>query len=124
MDPIIPGMFVLDVTARNGVPFRALAIARGTEGPNPYRAPTDHKHAIVEFYDRRYPIDGEHGQFTGGYYHVDTVLGRDEYARGGDRGGLDLNGSVKAWTVDAESMYVVRAWLTLLADGGHLSPVE
>jgi hypothetical protein len=116
MEPIMPGMFVLDVVADNGVPFRALAISRATEGPNKYRAPADRDDPIVEFYDRRYLIDGEHGQFTGGYYNTDTLLGRTEFGSGG----LDLHGGVDAWTVDEASMDVVRAWLALLVDGGRL----
>jgi hypothetical protein len=113
-----PDVFILDVTADNGVPFRVLAIPRHAEGPNRHRVPAGRDHAIVEFYDRRFLIDGEHGQFTGGYYDVDTLLGRDEYGRAS--GGLSLHGGVPTWTVDEASMFLVRAWLTMLADGGRL----
>lgn len=117
-EPIGPSLFVLDVTADSGVPFRVLAIPCRTEGPNRHRAPAGRDHAIVEFYDRRYLIDGEHGQFTGGYYDVDTILGRDEYGRAD--GGLCLHGGVPDWTLDDASMDLVRSWLALLADGGRL----
>lgn len=116
--PIDPDLFILDVVAANGIPFRLLAIPARTEGPNRHRAPAGRDHATVEFYDRRYPIDGAHGQFTGGYYDVDTLLGRDEYGRAD--GGLVLAGDVAAWSVDAESMDAVRTWLTILVDSGYL----
>lgn len=118
MEPINPGLFVLDVTADNGVPFRVLAIAARAEGPNRHRAPAGRPHALVEFYDRRFLIDGEHGQFTGGYYRVDTFLGRDEY--GHAAGALCLHGGVAAWLVDEASVALVREWVAGLADGGHL----
>lgn len=116
----LPGMFTLDVTGYNGTPFRVLAISRSFEGPNPNRAPAEREHPTVEFYDRRYPneFDGEHGQFTGGSYHVDTILGRDNYGSG--RGGLNLQGGADAWQVDAAAMEIVRAWLATLADRGQL----
>lgn len=113
-----PRIFILDVVAGNGIPFRALAIPRSVEGPNRHRAPAGRDHALVEFYDRRFPIDGEHGQFTVGYYDVDTILGRDEY--GHATGGLCLNGDVPAWSLDEVTMSFVRAWLGALADGGWL----
>lgn len=111
-------MFFLDVTAANGIPFRALAIPRSVEGPNRHRAPAGRDHALVEFYDRRFPIDGEHGQFTGGYYNVDTVLGRDGFGRGD--GGLCLHGGVPDWSLDEVTMSAVREWVAALADGGRL----
>lgn len=113
-----PGMFVLDFVAVTGIPFRVLAIPAGVAGPNPHRVPADNTHPIVEFYDRRFPIDGEHGQFTGGYYDADTLLGRDGFGRAD--GGLCLHGGVPNWGVDKASMDLVRSWLTLLVDGGWL----
>lgn len=56
----------------------------------------------VEFYDTRY----QHtifGQFTGGRYYVDTLLG--------GVGGLCLDGGVSDWSLDSAAMDVVRAWL-------------
>lgn len=119
MKPMIPVLYAMDFMAANGVPFRVLAIAVGAEGPNKYRAPaTDRTDPIVEFYDRIGAVGGKHGQFTGGYYDADTLLGRDGY--GHADGGLNLYGGVDDWTVDADSMDLVRAWLTRLVDGGYL----
>lgn len=111
-------MFILDVVADSGIPFRVLAIPRSVEGPNRHRAPAGRDHTLVEFYDRRFLIDGEHGQFTGGGYYVDTILGRDGFGRG--EGGLCLDGGIPAWSIDEVTMSFVREWLAALADGGRL----
>ena len=62
----------------------------------------------VEFYDATYASDPRFvpglGQFVSNYY-VDTLL---EYNA---TGGLDLQGNVENWKLDAAAMDVVRAWL-------------
>lgn len=61
---------------------------------------------MVEFYDATYAgnpgFDAE-GQFVSRYY-IATILGRDGF-------GLDLDGGIPVWTIDAEAMTEVRAWL-------------
>ena len=118
MDPIQPAMFRLEITADNGVPFCALAIAASAAGPNDARTPADRGYATVEFYDMRFPIDGEHGQFTGGCYDVDTI--RDHYAFGSSSGALNLYGGEDDWRIDGRTMQVVRQWLDYLVRRGQL----
>lgn len=62
---------------------------------------------LVEFYDTRYPHT-EYGQFVSRYY-VSTILGTDRYGSG--EGGLMLDGGVPSWTVSAQDMDTVRAYL-------------
>jgi hypothetical protein len=62
---------------------------------------------LVEFYDIRYPHT-EYGQFVSRYY-VSTILGTDKWGRG--EGGLCLDGGVPSWTVSAQDMDTVRAYL-------------
>lgn len=59
---------------------------------------------MVEFYDTRYPHT-EFGQFVSRYYLSTTLEG--------DNTGLCLYGGVPEWTVSAEDMAAVRAWLKL-----------
>lgn len=57
---------------------------------------------MIEFYDPRYqhtPL----GQFVSRYY-IFTILERDY-------GGLCLDGGIPEWTVSAEDMQEIRAWL-------------
>lgn len=100
-----PGSFVLDITAKNGVPFRVVFYLPGAVGPFP--AAKEDERPTVEFYDRRYPHT-EHGQFTGGRYFLSTIFPGDQ--------GVWLHGGVDAWTVDGASMLVVRAWWRHLID--------
>lgn len=61
----------------------------------------------VEFYDATYADQGGFGplgQFVS-RYHVAALVGRGP-------GGLDLEGGLPQWLVDAATMEVVRAWLT------------
>lgn len=57
---------------------------------------------LVEFYDARYPHT-EFGQFVTRYY-VSTILERE-------RNGLCLDGGIPEWSVSANDMDIVRAWL-------------
>jgi hypothetical protein len=58
--------------------------------------------SLVEFYDVRYPHT-EFGQFVSRYY-VSTILERE-------RNGLCLDGGVPDWSISANDMDIVRAWL-------------
>lgn len=71
------------------------------------------KKPIVEFYDMT-TIDPKfcpNGQFTGGQYYVDTILGKDDYGSGKYPLGLSLQGDCPAWTVSAKEMKTVIAYL-------------
>jgi hypothetical protein len=113
-------LYVLDVVS-GWVPFRVLVVPASQEGPNKYRAPADRDHAVVEFYDRRHDHESELGQFVS-CYDLRTLLNRP----GGNgtgrlaETGLNLDGGVRDWTVDAGAMRVVLAWLEMLDARGAL----
>lgn len=80
---------------------------------------------MVEFYDATHADDtagdtghglpegfGPLGQFTGGRYLVETLLGEDGYGSG--HGGLDIGGA--PWVIDAVTMDYVRVWLRATAE--------
>lgn len=104
-----PRIKVTRVTAANLTPFTVVYTPQGVRHPV-FPAQDTTKGALVDFHDTRYPQFGHFGQFTGGRYYVETVLGRDGYGPG--TGGLELQGGVDAWTLDAQSMATVRDWLT------------
>ncbi len=87
--------FKLDVMAENGVPFRVVFLPFGE---NMSGAP------LVKFYDRRYAHTPD-GQFTGGRCDLSTILAGDSFS------GLNLYGGVPDWTVDGDTMHLVRKWL-------------
>lgn len=70
----------------------------------------DEDKPMVEFYDRRYSHT-QYGQFVSRYY-VGTLLGLDGFYGGEPTGGLCLDGgNPNSWTVSAEDMVLVRAYL-------------
>lgn len=75
---------------------------------------------IVEFFDMN-TVDPKwcpNGQFTGGQYYVDTLLGKD--GRGGNYPyGLSLQGDCPAWTVSAAQMKVVISYLKSFDEQKH-----
>ncbi|MBD3004610.1 hypothetical protein [Streptomyces sp. 5-10] len=91
----------MDVTARNGIPFRVMADF------------TDK--GLVEVYDLRHKGDsrfcGPYGQFTGARAYVTTVLGEDAHCSGS--GAWVLDAGIGDWVIDVVSMNVIRAWLQL-----------
>lgn len=103
----------LDVTADNGVPFRVVFLPDGVSQSRPaankYLTSAE---PMVEFYDHRH-IKGftPDGQFVSSYY-ASTLLGRDESDPLGGTGGIDLYGGERSWSVDADTMVKVRAWVT------------
>lgn len=79
---------------------------------------------LVEFYDATFADDGDGpysdtrgfgplGQFVTSYV-VSTLLGTDGYGSG--TGGIELQGGVPVWVIDADTMAQIRAWLTDYAD--------
>ena len=97
----------LDVTAANGVPFRVVLLLDGLSDNYPWAPSADGTKPVVEFYDARYRnVRGftPDGQFVSRYY-LESLVGRF------DRYGLDLQGDVPDWTIDASTMRTVAAWL-------------
>lgn len=99
-------MHYLDIVAENDVPFRVVLLGPGEENAV-YPAATD-EHAIVEFYDRRYPHT-EHGQFTGARYFLSTLLEEVPWYYP-----LALDGGVREWRLDHLTRRVVTAWARIL----------
>jgi hypothetical protein len=101
--------WTFDFNNSSGVPFRAVIRV----GPNqPHMNPTDET-PTISFYDRRYhdTFPGSGGQFTGGNYYLTEFQGVEaEYPHG-----LDLNGGVASWKIDAASMTLVRRWINNVA---------
>ncbi len=76
---------------------------------------------MVEFYDLSYTTKfGPRGQFVSRYY-VSSILGKCEFLGKGldaEMGiGLDLDGGVAGWSIDADAMDVVRSWLHNQTEG-------
>lgn len=88
---------VMDFVNDSGIPFR---VAYGNRA---YRSGEIAPLPTVAFYDARYDFD-THGQFVADY-NLETLL---ERRRGY---GLDLQGDVPNWYIDAASMDLVRLWL-------------
>lgn len=93
---------IMDIVTDRGIPFRVVY------GHRKYRNGELSKSPVVAFYDRRYDFD-THGQFVADYGR-ETLLER--HSKGW---GLDLDGGVPNWTVDASAMYVVMTWLNHMA---------
>jgi hypothetical protein len=73
----------------------------------------DDDRPIVEFYDHRYTHDDwpSRGQFISSYY-VGTLLGYEGFYGGEPVGGLCLDGgNPNEWSVSADEMALVRAYL-------------
>lgn len=96
-------------TASHGVRFNVRVVESGESygATNSLTAEA----RMVEFYDSRYPFT-ERGQFVSRYYVEDLMLDREEDPQ---TGGLNLDGGVPAWAIDATTMHKVRGWI-----GGHL----
>jgi len=68
---------------------------------------------LVEFYDTSQdPIKFPGGQFVT-RYHMDTLLGKDEFGGGTYPNGLSLDYSIPVWHVTKEEMESVVAWLSV-----------
>lgn len=88
---------IIDIVSANRIPFRVVY------GKRQYRDGSYSSFEVVSFYDRRFPHTA-HGQFVSDY-NPETMLERE-------RGyGLNLDGGVPNWTIDAGTMDLVRSWL-------------
>ena len=98
----------MSITASNGVRFIARILRKGDRYGLEDALTWHMSKPAVEFYDTRY-MHTELGQFVSRYF-IETLLeGSDRY--GLATGGLNLDAGVDDWSIDAESMYVVRRWL-------------
>jgi len=93
----------------NGVPFNSRIVRKGDSyGRNNCLTHTEDD-PLVEFYDARYDHT-ELGQFVSSYY-VSTLTGECEWSFGSDsrETGLNLEGSVSDWFVDADQVKLALA---------------
>jgi len=90
------------------VPFRVVLLLDGKSYNYPLGgSQRNGTEPLVEFYDLRYHnVRGftPDGQFVSRYY-LESLVGRDR------RYGLDLQGDVSDWTIDASTMLSVILWL-------------
>lgn len=101
-------MKLLHIITTSGTPFTVRLVETGdTYGLDNCRthAP-DAPDPLVEFYDQRFPHTA-HGQFVSRYCAF-TLM---RIARQRGRAGLCLDGGSPVWSVDGETMKLVRAWL-------------
>jgi hypothetical protein len=91
--------FKLDLLAENGVPFRVVFLPFGESENYPINSGAP----LVEFYDKRYAHTPD-GQFVS-RYDLLSIMEQSRFA------GLNLDGGIPAWTVDGDSMSLVRKWL-------------
>lgn len=95
---------VKQFTNNNGRVFNAVVTEDKNYGGGP----------VVAFYDTKY-IDkfGGFGQFTGGQYYIDTLLGEDKWSDGiVDGHGLCFDGgNADAWYLDEKPAKEVYTWL-------------
>jgi len=82
--------------------MRAVFIPANEQAPN-HPGMTPDSRDIVEFYDARYPHTPD-GQFISRYY-VETLKEGNKYV------GLDLQGDVPAWKIDARTKEMVLEWI-------------
>ena len=93
----------------NGVPFNSRIVRKGDSyGLNNCLTHTEDD-PLVEFYDARYDHT-ELGQFVSSY-SASTLTGEGEWSFGSDsrETGLNLEGSVSDWFVDADQVKLALA---------------
>lgn len=100
--PQINGLRMMQVRSLTGVLLNVVDVPAGRYAGYPAARSKDRQ---VEFYDTRYPHT-IFGQFTNGRYYVDslTTPGRTRY-------GLHLDGDNRDWTISAQALAQVVAWL-------------
>ena len=101
---------VLRVENENGIPWTVRIVNPGDKYGRDHMVTHEKDKPLVEFYDARHDHTEGLGQFVSRYY-VDTLLGRDDYGSSNSRNGLNLQGDVPEWTVDAAAMNEVHDWL-------------
>ena len=91
------------ITTDQNIPFNIRLVYEGDHYGLNDCLTHDKLDPLVEFYDRRYPHTPR-GQFVSRYY-LSTLNARDK------RDCLNLEGSVKDWTIDKETMWLVHGFL-------------
>ncbi len=96
--------------SETGIPFTMRLVRKGDGYGRDLALIHDKDEPLVEFYDARHACDrtaekgGEYGQFVSRYY-AKTLRTRNAGT------GLNLEGSVPDWTVDASGMWVAMVIL-------------
>lgn len=102
-------MHTLKVTNSNGDEFTVRIVRQGDCYGLNMCLTHDKDEALIEFYDAEY-AHTEYGQFVSRYY-ASTILTHDavsDYACG-----LNLDGGIPKWSIDAEQIRVVVSWLKI-----------
>lgn len=105
------GTPIATIIAANGVPFLMRFVRKGDGYGRNQAATHDKDRPLIEFYDARYRFEGErggeYGQFISRYY-ADTLLS------GSAENGLNLEGSVADWSIDATAyllaLQIIEHW--------------
>lgn len=93
----------LEIKSR-GIPFNVRIVQQGDNYGLNNCLTHESKEPLVEFYDQRYPHT-EFGQFVS-RYNITTLLKRENNL------GLDLDGGIPDWKIDAKEMNDVITWLS------------
>lgn len=109
----------LTLVAANGVPFTAQILRTGDKYGRDKCLTLNEDNPLglmVEFYDARYPFELDKtervtlGQFVSRYY-VNTLLTGPSVGHG-----LDLQGDVPSWKIDARTLDIFLAWISNRVD--------
>ena len=99
------GTPIATIRNANGIAFNMRLVCKGQGYGRDLAVIHEQDRPMVEFYDSRYLFKNErgaeYGQFVSRYY-ADTLL-KSRNA------GLNLDGGVPAWTVDAEAFELAKA---------------
>ncbi|MDE3021371.1 MAG: hypothetical protein KGI54_05880 [Pseudomonadota bacterium] len=99
-------------TASNGINFIARLVFKNDTYGLGSSLTHDRDDPLIEFYDSRYPHT-EYGQFVSRYF-VSPLLGDEDF----EARGLDLQGDVPDWKIDAASLKAVFDWVRDVMDKG------
>ena len=92
----------LNIVSR-GIPFNVHIVNKGDQYGLKNGLTHNEEEPLVEFYDARYPHT-ELGQFVSRYY-LTTLLDKNKDV------GLDLDGGIPDWKIQAKEMNEVIEWL-------------
>ncbi len=81
---------------------------------------------IVQFFDLRHtdPVYSPKGQFTGGQYYADTLLGDDIWGSGDFSRGLCLDADIPEWRVSEKEMEIVMDFVRDSIGGREKSSLD
>lgn len=115
----------LHIVESGGIPFTMRLVENGEPYGKDMCLTHDQDDPLVEFYDRRFPFEDEpsNGMSLGQYvsrYYLSTLMEPDRSGKTAFDAGLNLEGSVDAWTLDAAAMRSCQH--ALMAAGATPSP--